>query len=116
MTSPIWQVEVTCTVHAWPPPTTVEWYRNGALLPPAHTVTASRGPVHRLIIPAIGNRDTFGRYSCRAVNSLGEAMRRTEVGGLADSAVFAAEEADPATLAWTVRSVHGPNNYKDTKP
>ncbi len=111
-------MEVTCTVHAWPPPTTVEWYRNGALLPPAHTVTASRGPVHRLIIPAIGNRDTFGRYSCRAVNVLGEAMRRTEVGGLADPAVFAAQEeeaADPAALAWTVRSEHGPNNYKDTK-
>jgi hypothetical protein len=106
------EVEVTCTVHASPPPT-VEWYRNGRLLAAADTVTATRGPNHTLIIPAIGGRATFGRYECRAVNSLGEAMHLTEVGGLADPAGFRAgldidlqEDADKGpTVAWVVRSL-----------
>ena len=57
----------------------------------------------------LGGRDTFGRYECRAANSFGEARRRIEVGGLADSAVFLPadlSEAEPTghTLAWSVRS------------
>ena len=101
------EVAVTCLVHASPLPT-IEWYRNGRLLAAVDTVTASRGPNHTLIIPAIGGRVTFGRYECRAVNSLGEAMRLTEVGGLADPAVFAAAGFDlevSPSLAWTVCSL-----------
>lgn len=104
------EVEITCWVHASPPPA-IEWYRNGRLLAAADTVTSTRGHAHTLIVPAIGGRETFGRYGCRAVNSLGEAMRLTEVGGLADPVIFTTPAGpppgtdEPPLLTWTVRSL-----------
>jgi hypothetical protein len=47
------EVEVTCVVHAYPPPT-VAWYRNGGLLAAQETVTAVRGERYTLIATPIG--------------------------------------------------------------
>ncbi len=47
------EVEVTCLVHAYPPPT-VAWYRNGGLLAAQETVTAVRGERYTLIATPIG--------------------------------------------------------------
>ncbi len=47
------EVEVTCVVHAYPPPA-VAWYRNGGLRAAQETVTAVRGQRDTLIATPIG--------------------------------------------------------------
>jgi hypothetical protein len=56
------EVEVTCVVHAYPPPT-VAWYRNGGLLAAQETVTAVRGERYTLIATPIGICSSYGILS-----------------------------------------------------
>ena len=101
------EVEITCTVHA-SPPAAVEWYRNGQLLDNNKTIIQKRGNRHSLMLQQVGKLDTFGKYQCRATNSLGEDMALTEVSGKAAPAAFKSpaegREQDRYTLEWVVTS------------
>jgi hypothetical protein len=57
------EVEVTCVVHAYPPPA-VAWYRNGGLLAAQETVTAVRGERYTLIATPIGKSTCAVQYMC----------------------------------------------------
>ena len=94
-------------VHA-SPPAEVEWYRNGQLLEADKTVIQKRNNRHSLLLQQVGRVDSYGKYQCRAKNSLGEAMALTEVSGKPTPASFKSpsvgEEAERYVLEWVVTS------------
>ena len=86
----------------------MEWYRNGQLLEADKTVIQKRNNRHSLLLQQVGRVDSYGKYQCRAKNSLGEAMALTEVSGKPTPASFKSpsvgEEAERYVLEWVVTS------------
>ena len=86
----------------------MEWYRNGQLLEADKTVIQKRNNRHSLLLQQVGRVDSYGKYQCRAKNSLGEAMALTEVSGKPTPASFKSpsvgEEKERYMLEWVVTS------------
>ena len=63
---------------------------------------------HSLLLQQVGRVDSYGKYQCRAKNSLGEAMALTEVSGKPTPASFKSpsvgEEKERYMLEWVVTS------------
>ena len=85
------QLELVCIVHA-SPRVTVEWYKDGqrledepglnsgsSLLPDRVSIGQS-GRKHLMVISRVAEADR-GRYTCRAVNELGESKGNIQVMG-----------------------------------
>lgn len=76
------ELDITCTVHA-SPQAKVEWFRDSILLSDTERVIriVRMGNKHSLLLPSLGDeeQDRGGTYSCRATNSLGQAMAEVNV-------------------------------------
>lgn len=82
------EVEVVCIIHASPPPSRVEWFKNGELLEPSMNVITQKGIRHSLLIQKIGDTEIHGQYECAAENDFGQARATIEVSGKATPAHF----------------------------
>eukprot|EP00092_Neocalanus_flemingeri_P054291 GFUD01063929.1.p1 GENE.GFUD01063929.1~~GFUD01063929.1.p1 ORF type:complete len:489 (+),score=123.56 GFUD01063929.1:223-1689(+) len=81
------EAEIVCRVHAVPKPTIV-WSKDGQELSPSQRVKmADIGSRHTLTISQVQKED-FGKYSCRASNSLGGDQRTITMTGHAAPAEF----------------------------
>jgi len=81
------KVELICNVHAHPAPTVI-WEKDGNLVVDNKRVRPiSKGSKHTLIITYVKSED-FGKYSCKASNSLGSQQKVIELTGHASPAQF----------------------------
>jgi len=81
------KVELICNVHAHPAPSVI-WEKDGNLVVDNQRVRPiSKGSKHTLIITYVKSED-FGKYACKASNSLGSQQKVIELTGHASPAQF----------------------------
>ncbi|KAF0296990.1 Protein amalgam [Amphibalanus amphitrite] len=112
-----YSVVLVCFVYA-DPPAKVIWDREDSTFDssrhsePDEVVMGTR---HELVIQSVG-RDDFGRYSCKATNSLGTMTRHMSVTGVADRVEITSEPVSTAPdvydLSWQVQSFSPVQEYK----
>lgn len=100
------QTEVVCVVHA-SPHAKVTWLHNGQPIDTGNSLVNQRGNKHTLMLVDI-NEESFGKYTCKAKNELGEDERTTEISGKAHEATIKSESqsshASQYKLEWTAKS------------
>jgi len=100
------QTEVVCVVHA-SPHAKVTWLHDGQPIDQGNSLINKRGNKHTLMLVDI-NEESFGKYTCKATNDLGEDQRTTEISGNAHEAIIKSEaKSDHASqykLEWNAKS------------
>jgi len=101
------KAEIVCQVHASPPPK-VEWELEGKRVPTNERVKISNyGSRHTLSISQV-QREDFGRYVCKASNSLDSTHKVVELSGHASPADFKSAATGHSEtsflLEWTSKS------------
>jgi len=100
--------EIACIVDSYPEAELV-WMKNGEIIDESKTgiVFSRKGNRHALLIEAI-NKDSVGRYECKATNKLGESITTVDISGDAAPAVVQSnhvgEHQNMFTLMWTAES------------
>jgi len=100
--------EIACIVDSYPKAELV-WMKNGEIIDESNTgiVFRNKENRHALLIEAI-NKESVGRYECKATNKLGESVKTVDISGDAAPAFVQSnhvgEHKKNFTLKWTAES------------